>query len=217
MKYGWSGGRRSRRECAPTKRSARFALLLGPMAGPQLPQDKGGTKTSDVRSQRRKGAERTLTDFKGVRVLVYGSSLRRPDELIVGVNERDKAFHDPYLLNVRTGAIRKLFDNTEKYSSFLVDDDLNIRFVTRATPDGGWQFLRYETASQACEDVGFEAQHHGTGPPHEGWQDHLLMKRAEYGALLAIDLATGNKKWWEKTSADWTAAQRPMRRRVAMA
>jgi len=88
---------------------------------------------------------------------VYGSSLARPDELVVGVNERDKAFHDPYLLNVRTGEIRKLFDNTEKYSGFLVDDDLNIRFVTRATPDGGWQMFRYDNGKTTPFDtIGFE-------------------------------------------------------------
>ena len=49
------------------------------------------------------GVERTLTDFKGVRVVTYGGSLSRPDEVVIGINNRDKAWHDPYLLNVRTG------------------------------------------------------------------------------------------------------------------
>ncbi len=100
-------------------------------------QDKGGDENFLLYAVNvASGAERRLTNFKGVRVYVYGSSWKRPDELLIGVNERDKAFHDPYLLNVRTGAIRKLFDNTEKYDGFLVDEDLKIRFVTRATAGG---------------------------------------------------------------------------------
>ena len=78
-------------------------------------QDKGGDENFLLYAVNvAGGAERRLTDFKGVRVFVYGASWKRPDELLIGVNERDKAFHDPYLLNVRTGEIRKLFDNTEK-------------------------------------------------------------------------------------------------------
>ena len=34
------------------------------------------------------------------------------DIVVVGINDRDKRFHDPYLLNVKTGALKKLFENT---------------------------------------------------------------------------------------------------------
>ncbi len=161
-------------------------------------QDKGGDENFLLYAVNvEKGVERTLTDFKGVRVLTYGASLKRPDEIVVGINERDKAFHDPYLLNVRTGAIRKLFDNTEKYASFLVDDDLSIRFVTRATPDGGWQFFKYENGNATLlETVGFEDSNTTAprGLTRDGKTLYWMESRGRNtAALMAIDLATGKK------------------------
>jgi dipeptidyl aminopeptidase/acylaminoacyl peptidase len=162
-------------------------------------QDKGGDENFLLYAVNvASGAERKLTDFNGVRVFVYGSSWKRPHELLIGVNERDKAFHDPYLLNVRTGAIRKLFDNTEKYDGFLVDEDLKIRFVTRATEDGGQQVFKYQNGKAALFDtVGFEDSQ-TTGPSgltNDGktlyWNESRGRNTA---ALLAIDLATGQKK-----------------------
>jgi len=162
-------------------------------------QDKGGDENSLLYAVNvETGVERTLTDFKGVRVLVYGSSLRRTDELIVGVNDRDKAFHDPYLLNVRTGEIKKLFENSEKYSRFLIDDDLNVRFVTRSTADGGQQVFKYDNGkATAFETIGFEDSQ--TTYPRGLSKDAKTLYWSESrgrntAALLAIDLTTGEKK-----------------------
>lgn len=96
-------------------------------------QDKGGDEsfllyTVNIAT----GKERKLTDFQRVRVLVDGSSWKRADELFIAINDRDKSFHDPDLLSGRTGNLRKLFDNTEKYDNFIVDQDLSIRLVARA-------------------------------------------------------------------------------------
>ena len=144
------------------------------------------------------GTERKLTDFKGVRVVVYGSSWKRPNELLVGINERDKAFHDPYLLNVRTGEIKKLFDNTDKYDGFTADEDLRIRFVTRATEAGGQEVFKYEDGKTTpFESIGFEDSQ-TTGPAGLTSDGRTLYWNESRGrntaALLAIDLATGKKK-----------------------
>jgi len=161
-------------------------------------QDKGGDENYLLYAVNvGSGIERKLTDFSGVRVLVYGSSWKRPDELIIGVNERDKAFHDPYLLNVRTGQIRKLFENTERYVGFVVDDDLRIRFVSRATADGGQEVLRYDDGKATPFDaIGFEDSQttRPSGLTTDGktlyWKESRGRNTA---ALLAIDLATGKK------------------------
>ena len=162
-------------------------------------QDKGGDENFLLYAVNvEKGVERTLTDFKGVRVVVYGRSLKRPDELVIGINERDKAFHDPYLLNARTGDLKKLFDNTEKYAGFVVDDDLKIRFVTRPTPDGGYQVFRYDDGKTTLfETVGFEDSQ-TTGPggfTRDGKTLYWTESRGRNtAALLAMDLASGEKK-----------------------
>jgi dipeptidyl aminopeptidase/acylaminoacyl peptidase len=161
-------------------------------------QDKGGDENFllyavDVAN----GTERALTDYKGVRVVIYGGSHKRPDELVVGINNRDKAFHDPYLLNVRTGQMTKLLDNTEKYSRFLVDEDLKIRLVTRSTPDGGSQVFRFEDGKATpFETIGFEDSQ--TTQPAGFTRDGKVLywnesRGRNTSALVAIDLATGRK------------------------
>jgi len=144
------------------------------------------------------GKERKLTDFQGVRVLVYGSSWKRPDELLVGINDRDKAFHDPYLLNVRNGNLRKLFDNTEKFDDFIVDQNLDIRLVTRATPDGGSHVYRFANGQATLfETIGFEDSQ-TTGPAGLTKDGKTLYWNESRGrnttALQAIDLSTGARR-----------------------
>ena len=162
-------------------------------------QDKGGDENFLLYAVNpRTGAERTLTDFKGVRVMVYRTSLKRPDEIVIGINDRDKAWHDPYLLNVRTGALKKLLDNTQRFADFHVDDDLNVRLVSRATPDGGLEVLRYEAGKTApFERIGFEDSQ--TTAPADFTRDgktlHWLESRnRNTSALMVIDMASGARR-----------------------
>ena len=161
-------------------------------------QDKGGDENFLLYGvNARTGAERTLTDFKGVRIAFYGQSLKRPDELLIGINNRDKAWHDPYLLNIRTGELRKLFDNTQRFSGFTADEDLNIRLVSRATRDGGVEILRYDGGQiTPFETIGFEDAQ-TTGPAGIARDGKTLYWRESRGrntrALLRVDLETGKK------------------------
>jgi dipeptidyl aminopeptidase/acylaminoacyl peptidase len=162
-------------------------------------QDKGGDENYLLYGvNARTGAERTLTDFKGVRVLTYRGSLKRPDELAIGINDRDKAWHDPYIVNIRTGEKTKLFENTEKFSGFIFDDDLKLRLVTRATPDGGLEVFRWEDGKTTPFDkIGFEdAQTSGPqGLTRDGKTLYWKESRGRNtSALIAIDLASGAKR-----------------------
>ncbi len=144
------------------------------------------------------GAERTLTNFKGVRVLIYHASLKRPDEVAIGINDRDKAWHDPYLVDIRTGELRKLFDNTGHFAAFHFDEDLKVRFVTRNTPDGGSEVLRYEDGKTTPFDkIGFEDSQ--TTQPADFTRDGKILYWMESrgrntSALMAIDMASGAKR-----------------------
>lgn len=162
-------------------------------------QDKGGDENFLLYAvNAATGAERTLTDYKGVRVQVYGTSHSRPDEVVIGVNDRDKAWHDPYLLNIRTGEKKKLLDNTGRYSRFILDDDLNVRFVTRSTKDGGFEVLRWKDGKpEPFETVGFEDAQ--TTEPRNITRDGstlywLESRGRNTSAIMAIDLATGQKR-----------------------
>jgi dipeptidyl aminopeptidase/acylaminoacyl peptidase len=161
-------------------------------------QDKGGDENFLLYAvNARTGAERLLTDFKGVRVVVYHTSLERPDEIAIGINDREKAWHDPYLLNVRTGELKKLFDNKDRYAGFILDDDLRVRLAMRATSDGGQEVLRWEDGKALpFETIGFEDSQ-TTEPLGFSRDGRTLYWRESRGrntsTLVAIDMA-GNQR-----------------------
>ena len=146
----------------------------------------------------RTGAERTLTDYKGVRVNIYATSLKRPDDIVIGINDRDKAWHDPYLLNIRTGELKKLFDNTQRFQAFYLDEDLRVRLVSRATPDGGQEILRYDEGKTTPFDkIGFDDAQttRPAGFTRDGKTLYWLESRGRNtSALLAIDMASGARR-----------------------
>ena len=144
------------------------------------------------------GVERKLTDFEGVRVIPFGGSKKRPDEMLIGINNRDKAWHDPHLLNIRTGELTKLFDNTDRWSGFTADDSLTIRFVERATPDGGSEVFAFDNGKTTpFTTIGFEdSQTTGlVGLTGDGRTLYMTESRdRNTAALVAIDVASGDKR-----------------------
>lgn len=48
-------------------------------------------------------AARNLTDAKGVRAFIYAVPETEPDAIYVGLNDRDKAWHDLYKVKLSTG------------------------------------------------------------------------------------------------------------------
>lgn len=90
------------------------------------------------------GAVRKLTDFEKTRVNLYAVSWTRPDELVIGLNNRDPKWHDAWLLNLKTGALTLLHENKENLAGYIVDDALQLRYAQRSRPDGGWELLKFE-------------------------------------------------------------------------
>lgn len=52
---------------------------------------------------------RNLTDIKGIRAALYSVPKSRPNEIIIGLNDRDPSYHDVYSLNLTTGDRKLLF------------------------------------------------------------------------------------------------------------
>ena len=85
---------------------------------------------------------RDLTPIEGVRAYIYSVPKNKPNEIIVGLNNRDAAYHDVYRLNLTTGERELLLTNTEKVADFTFDLEGNVRLATRQTDDGGTEILR---------------------------------------------------------------------------
>jgi dipeptidyl aminopeptidase/acylaminoacyl peptidase len=82
-----------------------------------------------------------LTPLKGVQAQVEEVSPKFPDEILVGLNDRDPQLHDVYRVNIRTGARQMLLQNPG-FAYVVTDDDFHVRFAGRLTPDGGSELLR---------------------------------------------------------------------------
>ncbi|AKU96180.1 Dipeptidyl anminopeptidase [Labilithrix luteola] len=88
----------------------------------------------------RTGKDQDLTPFEGVQARIEALSHKIPGEVLVGINDRDKRFHDVYRVNVVTGK-RTLVQKNEGFASFSTDDDFKVRFGMKPEKDGSTEML----------------------------------------------------------------------------
>ena len=87
-------------------------------------------------------AARDLTPLENVRALIYAVPEDQPEAMIVGLNDRDAAYHDIYRVTIATGNRELMFENTERISSWMCDRSGRLRFAYRQKEDGGGEILR---------------------------------------------------------------------------
>ena len=89
------------------------------------------------------GTLRNYTPFEKTRVVEIRDSRSHPDEILVGLNNRDPRFHDVHRLNLVTGKLDLVYKN-DAYSGFIADESLKVRFATREKPGGASELLRFD-------------------------------------------------------------------------
>jgi len=105
-------------------------------------QDKGGDENWHLYSVTLSTGEiKNLTPFEGVQAQVQAASLETPNEIIVGLNDRDPQLHDLYRINITTGE-RQLIQQNEGFMSFVLDEGYRVRYANRMRPDGGFDMLK---------------------------------------------------------------------------
>jgi dipeptidyl aminopeptidase/acylaminoacyl peptidase len=87
---------------------------------------------------------RDLTGLKGVRVFIYELPKTDPDAAFIGLNDRDKAWHDLYKLKISTGEKTLVRKNTERITGWNFDLKGNLRLATRAAENGDTEVLRVD-------------------------------------------------------------------------
>ena len=101
-------------------------------------QDKGGDENWHVYSVDLKaGQSKDLTPIDGIQARVENVSHKLPDEVLIGMNDRDKKSHDVYRVNIRSGERKLAHKNETGFAGFESDADLKVRLATRTLPDGG--------------------------------------------------------------------------------
>jgi dipeptidyl aminopeptidase/acylaminoacyl peptidase len=87
---------------------------------------------------------RDLTGLKGVVVQVYSVPKSDPDVAYIGVNDRDKAWHDLYKLKLSTGEKTLIRKNTEKISGWDFDLSGQLRLAEHTADNGDQEVFRVD-------------------------------------------------------------------------
>ncbi|MEO7266245.1 MAG: alpha/beta fold hydrolase, partial [Ferruginibacter sp.] len=87
---------------------------------------------------------RNLTPNEKVRAIIYAVSKLQPDIMMIGLNERDPKWHDLYKLNISTGNLEKISDNTDRIGGWVFDWNEKPRLAIRNPEDGSTEILRIE-------------------------------------------------------------------------
>jgi len=87
---------------------------------------------------------RNLTAAKGIRAVIYAVPRNDPDVMYVGLNDRDKAWHDLYKVRISTGEKTLLRQNTERIASWIFDNAGALRLAVRTTDKGDTEILRVD-------------------------------------------------------------------------
>ncbi|HMJ16933.1 MAG TPA: hypothetical protein VK478_00975, partial [Gemmatimonadaceae bacterium] len=91
-------------------------------------------------------AARNLTAAKGVRAQIYSVPKNDPDIMYVGINDRDKAWHDLYRVRISTGDRTLMRQNTEHVAGWVFDNAGALRLAVRTTDKGDTEILRVDSA-----------------------------------------------------------------------
>ena len=91
---------------------------------------------------------RDLTPYEGVRAQLVAVEPDIPEEILVGLNLRDRHVFDVHRLNLRTGALRLDTENPGDVAGWSADHRLQVRIAQVLRPDGGTE-IRIRDDAQA--------------------------------------------------------------------
>jgi len=180
-------------------RDAKYVLFV---------QDQGGDENFNVYAVSptdlpAAGAEvppaRNLTDAQGVRAEIFAVPKSDPDAIFVGLNDRDKAWHDLYKVKISTGERTLVSKNTERLTSYVFDTRDQLRLVTRSPENGDTEVLRADPGNTFTKIYGcsvFET----CGPVHfhkDGRRVYLETNKGtgvDLTRLTLLDVQTGREE-----------------------
>lgn len=140
-------------------------------------KDKGGDENYHVYAADTDGGNTIdLTPFDGVKANFTNELKDQEDYIIVELNKNNPQIFEPYKLNIKTGAMQQLFENTDlenPISDFTFDKDGNLKGYTQQEKGTNYHFY-YRTG----EDQPFKKLVSTT------WKDNF--------SILSFDYFSGN-------------------------
>jgi dipeptidyl aminopeptidase/acylaminoacyl peptidase len=161
-------------------------------------QDANGDENFNIYAVSPTGAAaaRNLTNTKDVSARIYGMSKRNTDVLYIGLNDRDKAWHDLYSVRISTGKRELLRKNDLRAVQWLFDLEGNLRLAMRWAENGDKDLLRLEqrgftkiygcTVSENCSPLQFHA---------DGRRVYMASNHgADLTRLVLVDVQSGGEE-----------------------
>jgi dipeptidyl aminopeptidase/acylaminoacyl peptidase len=98
-------------------------------------QDKGGDENFKLYAVNSDGTnEKVLTPFDEVRVQIIDDLEDNENEMIIGLNKRNKQIFDAYRIDINTGEMKMIGENPGNISGWMTDNDGQLRIAS--TTDG---------------------------------------------------------------------------------
>ncbi len=94
---------------------------------------------------------RNITEAKGIRAMIQHVPESDPDAIYVGINERDKAWHDLYKVKISTGERTLISENKDRYQGMIFDHTDKLRLAVRSAQNGDTEILRIEADGKATK------------------------------------------------------------------
>lgn len=123
-------------------------------------QDKGGDENFNVYAVDPAGkpaegsdvpTARNITAAKGVRAIIQAVPKSDPDAIYVGINDRDKAWHDLYKVKISTGERTLISENHDRYQGMIFDNADKLRLATRSAQNGDTEILKIGPEGKAAK------------------------------------------------------------------
>ena len=144
------------------------------------------------------GETRDLTPFEKVNSQILSVNEKTPNEILVGINNRNPQLHDVYRIELSTGE-RTLIEENPGFVSYLFDNDDRTRFAMTFSPTGGQVILQRDESNQwqpFLEVPNTDAMTTGLAGFDKSNQILYLIdsRKRNTAALFTLDLASGKQE-----------------------
>jgi dipeptidyl aminopeptidase/acylaminoacyl peptidase len=159
-------------------------------------QDAGGDENYHLFATHvESGVTRDLTPCPGARAKIFKYSPNCPDDIIVGLNDRDKSIFDPCRINISSGQITVLPENPD-YAALEYDDQYRLRVGGKFLPSGEFEYFLLDRGEPRSLLVIPHEDNLSTGiiAIESGGKSLLILdsRGRNTGALLRMDVESGS-------------------------
>ncbi|MCF6296469.1 MAG: S9 family peptidase [Flavobacteriaceae bacterium] len=134
---------------------------------------------------------KNLSPMKDVRVMIYQVSRKDPNIMMVGINDRDKAWHDLYKLNIATGKLDLLFENKNRITGWNFDWDEKARLAYRTNEEGFSEILRVDGDNKFTKiyETNLQEKAHIAGWNKDNTKTYLVSNKGDvnFSTLYSFD------------------------------